>query len=240
MEGLKELWVAGVDWAGSGWLVVLWDGTAGWKAVLLCSFEEVLALSPPPTAIAVDMPIGLPEEPMPGGREADREARRLLGRPRASSVFSPPAERALRARNYWEARLLNQPAGLTKQAWGIFPGLREVNRVLDPGLQKRIVETHPELGFFEAGARRPTLYSKRRPEGLSERRKLLGRVLGASWEHWSSEILGNGLLPGAREHDLLDASMAAWTAARLAAGEAVRVPKNPPLNRRGLRMEIWR
>jgi predicted RNase H-like nuclease len=97
-------WVAGVDGCRGGWMVVLAQvaggaGLPGRMSSRLCAtFEEVLALPERPVSVAVDMPIGLLERAAPGGRPCDREARTMLGRPRASSVFSPPTRKALAAR----------------------------------------------------------------------------------------------------------------------------------------------
>jgi predicted RNase H-like nuclease len=43
------------------------------------SFNEVLTFPERPTVIAVDCPIGLLDQAVPGGRECDRMARALLG-----------------------------------------------------------------------------------------------------------------------------------------------------------------
>jgi predicted RNase H-like nuclease len=83
------LLIAGVDGCRAGWIVVLAQSDAQdaqQHQIRLCrSFAEVLCLEPAPAVIAVDMPIGLLGEPQPGGRECDRLARRLLGRPVVSS-----------------------------------------------------------------------------------------------------------------------------------------------------------
>jgi predicted RNase H-like nuclease len=77
----------------------------------------------------------------------------------------------------------------------------------------RIVEVHPEVSFREL-AGRPLRSSKHTPEGLRERRALLE---------------GAGLVVperprGVPEADLLDAAVAAWSAARYARGEARPLP----------------
>src|SRR5262249_18232362 len=48
---------------------------------------------------------------------------------------------------------------------------------------------------------------------------------------------GRGI--GAKPDDVLDACVAAWTAERKTIGRARRVPQAPPVDTRGLRMEIW-
>ncbi len=100
-------WIAGVDGCRAGWFVVLVEcggrtGREGHR--IFSSFRDVLDLKPKPTIIAVDIPIGLLEEPSAGGRECDKEARRILGTPRRSSVFTPPTRPALASATYEEAQ----------------------------------------------------------------------------------------------------------------------------------------
>ena len=57
-------------------------------------FAEVIAAPEAPAIIAVDIPIGLPEQAGRGGRTADDAVRSLLGA-RRSSVFSVPSRRAV-------------------------------------------------------------------------------------------------------------------------------------------------
>jgi len=117
--------VAGVDGCPAGWIVVLVSSEEGTepRLVLCKSFDEILCLQPRPRVIVIDIPIGLLDERVPGGRDCDREARMLLGRPRSSSVFLAPPRAALSARSYDDAR----PHGLTLQAFGILPKVREVD-----------------------------------------------------------------------------------------------------------------
>jgi len=39
--------------------------------------------------------------------------------------------------------------------------------------------------------------------------------------------------------DVVDATLAAWTAHRIAMEKAQRIPSDPPVDSRGLRMEMW-
>jgi predicted RNase H-like nuclease len=41
------------------------------------------------------------------------------------------------------------------------------------------------------------------------------------------------------DDDLYDAFAALWTTERMARGEAVRIPREPPVDAMGLSMEIW-
>jgi len=233
-------WVAGVDGCRAGWVVALVEqqrrGIQKHDLRLCARFDEVLALSPQPTVIAVDMPIGLLQEPQPGGRECDRQARRLLGR-RASSVFTPPIRALLAATQYEQVRA----QGMSRQAFGILPKIREVDRLMTPQLQLVVYEAHPELAF-RALAGAPLHHNKKTSAGRAERLQLLERAPGGRLREIRSAV-ENALKAFPRMHvapdDLLDAYVLTRTALRIARGQANRLPVNPPVDQRGLRMEIW-
>ena len=223
--------------------MVLWAGRRdlALRECRVCPcFEEVLAWASGSAVVAVDIPVGLLERPVPGGRDCDREARRLLGRGRASSVFTPPVRAALAAKSYAQARRLNG-RGLNRQGFLILPKIREVDRVMTPELQGSVHEVHPELSF-RAMAGRAMRHPKKTPEGRRERLAALCRALGERRER-----LEAALRQAVRRHgregvamdDVLDALAAAWTAERIARGLARRIPPDPPVDARGLRMEIW-
>ncbi|HEX6310625.1 MAG TPA: DUF429 domain-containing protein [Acidimicrobiia bacterium] len=212
--------VAGVDGCRSGWVVA-----TGGETFVCRDFGAVVEALPGDAVVAVDMPIGLPDEYVPGGRAADRAARRELPA-RRSSVFSAPTRRALGASTLAEARARGCP--MTIQALDILPKIREVDEVMTPALQARVHEVHPELCFdaMNRGAR--SLGSKRERAGRTARRALLRRL----------GIVVPARVTGASEDDVLDAGAALWGARRLATGTGRRVPEPPPVDRRGLRMEI--
>ena len=237
-------WVAGIDGCRAGWVVVLVEHKAGvvhHHHIRLCpSFTDVLAIHPKPTVIAIDIPIGLLDRPEPGGRECDRQARKLLSR-RASSIFSPPTRPMLKATRYDQVRA----QGLSIQSFNILPKIREVDRLMTPDLQRRVHEAHPELAFA-ALAGTPMQYNKKTQEGREARRLALQRLLPLT------SVLS---LPGRGEKeftnkapfsrsqaapdDILDAYVLAWTALRISTEQANRVPVDPRVDRKGLRMEIW-
>ena len=78
------VWLCGVDGFKDKWRAVLGNFATGMDLPL----KEILELPERPAIITVDVPIGLPDVTLPGGRTCDRLARRLLG-PRHGSVFSP-------------------------------------------------------------------------------------------------------------------------------------------------------
>ena len=152
------MWIAGVEGCRGGWAVVLvsTDAVEREHRVTVCAnFREVLELQPSPDVIVVDIPIGLLDDRTPGGRECDKEARKLLG-PRRNSVFTPPHRSILNAHTYEDVRT----KGLSQQAFGILPKVRDVDEVITPGLQNRIHESHPELAFLHMASRPMSVYKR--------------------------------------------------------------------------------
>jgi predicted RNase H-like nuclease len=232
--------MAGVDGCRAGWLVVLaypLARNAHEHQVTVCArFDEVLALLPPSTVSAVDIPIGLLVEQQPGGRDCDRCARRLLGR-RASSVFTPPTRPLLDATHYAQVR----GHGLSIQAFNILPKIREVDRVMTPTLQQRVYEAHPELAFqFLAG--HPLQDRKKTVAGRAERLRIL-ETIPSPWFHGIrvafEQVLHACKRTDVAPDDILDAYVLMWTALRIWRAQAHRVPRIPQHDARGLRMEIW-
>ncbi len=199
------------------------------------SFVDLLAAYPDAVRIGVDIPIGLSEgEP----RRCDVEARRILG-PRRSSVFPAPDLRIIGAETYQEALELTRSLtgkGISRQGFAIFAKVAEVNRVMTSELQDRIFEVHPEVSFWALAGKRPMAYWKKKSEGFEERRAFLALALGraAIPSRKEAQILARPASPD----DVLDATVAAWTARRHAEGQSNRLPANPPTDARGLRIEI--
>ena len=233
--------MAGVDGCRAGWVIVLVSPQAQEhqesqevKVQLRADFGDILTLHPRPEIIAIDIPIGLLEERQAGGRACDQLARRLLPG-RTSSVFSPPIRRLLDATEYGQVR----QHGLSIQAFGILPKIREVDALMTPALQRRVCEVHPELAFRSlVGA--PMPHSKKTPAGREERLLALGQLApfqavrdlldSVATRYRRSQIAFD---------DFLDACVLAWLAGRIATGKAQRLPAQPQLDAKGLRMEMW-
>ena len=208
------------------------------------NFAEVLARPGTTGTIAVDMPIGLAEHGGIGGRQADREARLRLGA-RASSVFAVPARVAVMEHEYAAACATafahsDPPRKISKQMFFLFPKIREVDALMTPHLQTRVVECHPELAFWALNGERPLSEPKKvrgRPHapGLALRRDLLAAA-GYDRDWLAARHVDRR---DAGPDDVLDAAANAWTAARIATGTARRFPSAPACDIRGLRMEIW-
>ncbi len=231
-------WVAGVDGCRGGWVVILMEmqstGRSAWELRLCSSFGEVLDLDLKPAAIAIDIPIGLLDSAQSGGRDCDRAARSLLGR-RASSVFSPPIRKFLYAKSYEKVQ------GMSRQAFGILKKIREVDGLMNPQRQSVVYEAHPELAFFSL-AGHPMRFNKKKVVGREERLQVLERVPN-NMVRECAKYLRNDLTGFTRGQvapdDLLDACVLAWTAQGVVKNKALRVPASPPVDRKGLRMEIW-
>lgn len=236
-------WVAGADGCRGGWVVATRSGNTGapWLRVVE-RLATALEGEDAPEVLCVDVPIGLFEAAVPGGRDCDRSARALLGSLRGRSVFSPPARAALGASTYDEASRANRRSsphaiGMSRQSFGILPKIREADALVTPALQERVVECHPELSFYEMNGRAPVVPSKKRSAGRAERRRLLERSWGTELASHVETFRRGPRVPW---DDVLDAMAACWTAERVLRSEAVRIPETPPVDARGLRMEIVR
>ncbi|MDN2565659.1 DUF429 domain-containing protein [Aquibium sp. A9E412] len=245
---------AGVDGCRGGWIAVIEEPGRPLRVAVMRRFAALVDALPPTAAIAVDMPIGLPERVTQGGRGPERLVRARLGA-RQSSVFSIPARAAVYATGDAEAaadwaaahrrasavarQTSEPPRGVSIQAFGLFPRIRELDGLLRarPELGRRIVESHPEAAFWRLNGERAMALPKKvknrvHPPGMAERRALLAR-LG----------LAGPLLerppPGAGEDDLLDAAVLLAVARRHAAGRAVPMPDPPDRDAHGLPIAIW-
>ena len=186
------------------------------------------------------MPIGFPQG---SGRAAEREVRQRLGE-RQSSVFSVPSRAAVMCADYREACAANlassdPPKKVSKQIFHIFPKMREIDALITPELQARIVEVHPELAFWAMNGETSLPLPKKvkgspHVPGLDLRKALMaaaGFPLSSLPPHtYRRADVG--------ADDLIDACACAWSARRILEGRAVSFPADPPLDARGLRMAI--
>jgi predicted RNase H-like nuclease len=237
--------IAGVDGCPGGWLVVIrtLQDAASARAEVFTTFQDVLMHIPALAMIAIDIPIGLPDQAELGGRSADVAARTVLGS-RQSAVFSVPARAAIMEPNYRTACDIayansNPPRKISKQMFNIFPKIRQVDALMTPALQARVREVHPEVAFvalnnWVALDQPKKMKSQPNPAGLDIRRNLLisaGYCPTLLAKTFKRKIAG--------PDDLLDACVNSWTAARILNGVARCFPVSPPLDTKGLRCEIW-
>ncbi len=234
---MRAVIAAGVDGCRAGWLYAAQDLRTGRCRVgVLSRIGEILLLDPAPAVIAIDIPIGLTDQ---GPRACDQEARRLLGRPRSSSVFPAPIRRMLDAEGYARACAIGRRTdgrAINRETWNIIPKIREADSLLGahPELRAKVHEAHPELSFFRWNGRRAMAHGKRTEEGRAERRTLIASQFRGCTE------AAAGRLPrgGWAQDDLLDAFALLWTARRIARGTAVTIPVEAPVDSLGVPMRI--
>jgi predicted RNase H-like nuclease len=223
--------VTGVDACRDGWACVdltvdQYGDAAGLTVRVVGSLEEGLAGAVPGQVVGIDMPLGLLDR---GWRVADGETRRRLG-VRRSSIFAISPAEVWRQPDYQAAlavcrRLTGQ--GFSVQAWGLRAKLREAagyrgHRTV------RLYEVHPELSFAAmAGA--PLAEPKSRPAGQALRRSVLAAAGLAVPDDpaWRRAAV-----------DVLDAAAVAWSARRIAAGQAVVLPDPPQVGEDGREIAI--
>ncbi len=93
--------IAGADGCREGWLCVE-EREGRLTGRIFRAFIELLAALPRASVIAVDIPIGLPEQ---GKRDFDTAARKALSPTRTSSVFPTPVLGVLHETHYPTANL---------------------------------------------------------------------------------------------------------------------------------------
>jgi predicted RNase H-like nuclease len=211
--------VTGIDGCAGGWTAVTLDGPYSAVVTVAATLDGL----PLAGVTGIDMPLGLLGA---GWRDADLLARRALGR-RGATVFAIPPRPVWACGTYAEASRACRDLtgkGFSIQAWGLRRKIAEADGYrrraaapspVQPAGQAesstavQLYEVHPELSFAAmAGA--PLGDSKHTRPGLTTRRALLADE-------------GINLPPrvaGAAEDDLLDAAAVAWSARRIAAGQA--------------------
>ena len=208
----------GVDACARGWVAVtLRPAPAGERPASLTATNPLTAtVAVAPTldglslegVVGIDIPLGLLDD---GWRVADALARRALGR-RGVTVFAIPPRPVWQQSTYAEANQACRALtgnGLAAQAWGLRGKILEADAYRRT-CAARLHEVHPELAFAAlAGA--PLPVSKHTDAGLVIRRELLAQA----------GITLPPKVPGALANDLLDAAAAAWSARRIAAGQAI-------------------
>jgi predicted RNase H-like nuclease len=127
---------------------------------------------------------------------------------------------------------------MSKEAFNILPKIREVDEAIGAPDQKRVFEAHPELAFARlAGA--PLRHNKKTTEGRRERVRLLRRIFASAFQDPVRLRREHGAANVAFD-DVVDAYVLAHVADRIPRASGARLPaSDPPLDARGLRMEIW-
>jgi predicted RNase H-like nuclease len=250
--------VLGIDACRGGWVAVRLTGSGFTGYQVAATLVELLDAGPvaeltglppvaeltglppvaeltglPPVAVAgIDMPLGLLDR---GWRQADLSAASLVG-PRRASVFRIPPRAVFHQDGYAAANRCCREltgAGLSRQSWALRAKVLEADAFAAGGSQagtarRGLFEVHPELSFATmAGA--TLAVPKSTVEGELVRRRLLAAA-GIDLP----DLAGHRL-----RRDLLDAAAVAWTAQRIAAGRANRVPDPPQRGPDGVPIAIW-
>jgi predicted RNase H-like nuclease len=207
--------VVGIDGTKGGWVgVELEDGRFVRDHLLrpeTTEFREIGGAS----VLAVDIPIGY------GPRQADAAARAFLGGAAARTVFTTPTRDML-------MRPFGPGLGVSAQAHALGP--RVIHATALAARDARIYEAHPEVSFRAMNGGVALDHRKKSAGGALERIELL-RAHGI-------EVQALTAAAAAPVDDVLDAAACAWTAHRIASGEARTLP-DPPELVDGRRMAIW-
>ena len=230
----------GIDGCRAGWFCVSLDALGNGSCCVLPDGRAVGELAETADSVLIDIPIGLPDAG-PDGRQCDLEARQMLGRARAASVFPPPARSTLAASGYPEALELNRRAtgrGLSKQVWNIVPKIREIDVLLhdSPVLRGVLRECHPEVCFCVLNCQQAMRYNKKTREGQRERLDVLAHYLPQCHSLLEQACTAFPRRQVARD-DVIDA-MACAVTARHGYGGYLTLPACPPRDGQGLAMEI--
>jgi predicted RNase H-like nuclease len=222
----------GVDGWRGGWVAVVLDDGERAAILVAAGLAEIAAACPDAAAIGVDMPLGLVAR---GWRQADDLAAARLGAHR-SRVFRVPPRPAWSAATHREAvavcrELTDPPAGFSVQAWSLREKIREADKVR--GQQPRLLhEVHPELSFAELNGGTVIAAGKKTWNGQMTRRAVLARA----GIRLPDDLAEAGIVPA---DDILDAAAVAWTAARIARGQAASFPSPPQPDDSGHPIAIW-
>ena len=201
--------VVGIDGSSTRWAVVaLVDGRFA-EAAVVTSLTPAHPIFAESDAIGIDIPLTTPTE---GKRSAESAARRILTG-RSSSVFSTPPADVLAEPTYQEALALARQTygyGISAQAYALRHAITDER---SSGLP--LHEVHPELSFTRMNDG-PELAKKKSWAGMHQRQELLSQA---------GIVLPSDLGPVGQlaTDDLLDACAAAWTAGRIASGQAETV-----------------
>jgi predicted RNase H-like nuclease len=230
----------GVDGCKKGWFTVGLGGETGWEVNRFDEIRELWERYKNAKLILIDIPIGLRDN---GSyeRRCDKEARKLLGHKRGSSVFPVPCRAAVYAGTYEAANRINKELtdrGLSRQAWGIIPKIRHVDQLFltDATAKSSIREIHPEVCFWALNSREPMMHPKKSPEGYSERLRVLHKLFLYT-DAVSESALQTYKRSQVARDDIIDALAAAVTASREKQGLST-IPEKPEADSRGLPMQM--
>lgn len=229
----------GVDGCRGGWIAI---SIIDFNKVSLFLFSDIFTLwesNKDASLILIDIPIGLKDK-CKEERLCDLEARKILGRKRAMSVFPAPCRSTLYAKDYRDACRTNKKMTnrkISMQTWNIIPKIKEVDTLISENMNARnkIKETHPEICFLALKGN-PMKYSKKTEAGFNERKELLNSI----YPH-TSYIIKHSLNTYKRKEvkkdDVLDALVASVTATN-GINKLTSIPENPEIDSKDIVMQI--
>lgn len=229
----------GIDGCRSGWFYVE-ASSNGLTYGVVTHLSNLIERLPGDANVCIDIPIGL-RDADGTARACDVEARRCLGRGRASSVFPAPLRKILELKSYSEALVASRKLtgkGLTRQAFSITPKIFEIDELMRTNSKARqmLREVHPEVCFWALAGRRPMQFSKKTSAGHQERMAILERILPGS-----SEMAIRAATEFRRSQvaldDIADALVAAFVATRQKT-DLLTLPDKPPTDAFALSMEM--
>lgn len=230
----------GIDGCKTGWFYFQFDGHDLSYGVV-STLGEYLQGVPSGSKVLIDIPIGL-WEAGDQGRACDTEARKKLGQPRASSVFTAPCRQVVYLplkSSHKEASDENRKhlgKGLSIQSWAIAPKIREVDELLrnSQALSSTVREVHPEVCFWGLKGE-PMRYKKTKQEGFEERLAILTNLIDGA-EKYVQQALHDYKRKDVARDDILDAMVAAYCAKRI--DECCTLPASPGIDWKRLPMEM--
>lgn len=209
--------VPGIDGCKGGWIGILTDPSFSAPRAIGTCLAGMIAGSMA-EVVVTDMPVGLSATESP--RRCDVAARGVL-RCKVSPVFNTPIRPVLEAVSYDDTSDISRRVtgkGLSRQAWGILP---------------RIREGHPELSFALADHGQPVPASKKSRKGQPLRLQILS---GAGFRIENLDLAN--LPPRTALDHLIDAAIMAWSAIRLAEDRACLFPDTLLCDDHGLPMKM--
>lgn len=216
-----EIKYVGVDGCKIGWFSVgMGDGDC-FKVKAFISFSDLVNHYSDVKLILVDMPIGLPEGSSTE-RACEPAARRLLLKPRSSSVFRIPTGEAVHkmaeGMPFEEVKKLEQSLtggkSITEQARWIMDKIAQVDGVIitrNKDALPKIREIHPELCFWALN-NRAAMKNKKQPVKGSEERLEVLRTIECLTDSIYKKAYSKWTRSEVARDDILDALVAAATA----------------------------
>ena len=169
----------GVDGCPGGWFYVVLDDDGGHRLGIAEKFADLLSSFADAGLVLVDIPIGLRDHG-PLERLCDTEARKVLAKPRASSVFPAPCRPTLSVQEYKQASELNYRLTgrrLSRQSRGILDKIRDVDEAIKAQPDRasaRVRET--KVCFWALNNASPMVHYKKTAGGIEERTRILSKL----------------------------------------------------------------